>query len=109
VHRRIRSTLTDLAAWINPILRGWVQYYGAFYPTALHSLLRRINTYLIRFLQKKYRRLGSFPGRWPAGGASSTSNPGCSRTGHRPPRPGDDDDKSRMNREGHVRIRGSRG
>lgn len=53
VHRRIGSNLADLAAWINPIVRGWVQYYGAFYATALHPLLRRINTYLIRFLQKR--------------------------------------------------------
>ena len=61
IHRRIGSDLTGLAAWINPIVRGRVQYYGRFYPTALHPHLRRINTYLIRFLQKKYRRLRGFP------------------------------------------------
>jgi retron-type reverse transcriptase len=61
LHRRIGSTLPGLAERINPIVRGWVQYYGAFYPTALHPLLRRINSYLMRFLQKKYRRLRSFP------------------------------------------------
>ena len=61
LHRRIGSTLPGLAVMFNPIVRGWVQYYGAFYPTALHPLLRRVNSYLMRFLQKKYRRLRSFP------------------------------------------------
>jgi hypothetical protein len=37
-----------------------MQYYGAFYRSALHPLLRRINAYLMRWLQKKYKRLRSF-------------------------------------------------
>ena len=45
---------------INPIVRGWMQYYGAFYRTALDPLLRRINTYLVRFLRRKYQRLRPF-------------------------------------------------
>jgi RNA-directed DNA polymerase len=28
--------------------RGWMQYYGAFYRSALLPLLRRINSYLMR-------------------------------------------------------------
>jgi RNA-directed DNA polymerase len=30
--------------------RGWVQYDGAFYRSALHPLLKRINAYLMRWL-----------------------------------------------------------
>ena len=45
---------------INPIIRGWLQYYGAFYRSALHRLLRRINAYLVRWIRKKYRRLRGF-------------------------------------------------
>jgi RNA-directed DNA polymerase len=37
-----------------------MQYYGAFYRTALHPLLQRINAYLMRWLRKKYRRLHGF-------------------------------------------------
>ena len=33
-----------------------MQYYGAFYRTALYPLLQRINTYLMRWLRKKYKR-----------------------------------------------------
>jgi hypothetical protein len=57
LHRLTGHNLTDLAQEINPIVRGWMQYYGAFYRSALHPLLRRINAYLVRWLQRKYRRL----------------------------------------------------
>jgi hypothetical protein len=37
-----------------------MQYYGAYYRSALHDLLRRINAYLMRRIRKKYRRLRKF-------------------------------------------------
>jgi RNA-directed DNA polymerase len=57
IHLRTGHTLTELAHAINPIVRGWMQYYGAFYRTALHLLLKRINAYLMRWLRKKHKRL----------------------------------------------------
>jgi hypothetical protein len=60
LHRRTGRGLADLASWINPIVRGWMQYYGAFYRSALYPLLRRINAYLVRWLRKKFKRLGTF-------------------------------------------------
>lgn len=60
LHLRTGHTLTDLARRINPIVRGWMQYYGAFYRTAMYPLLKRINAYLVRWLRKKYKRLRTF-------------------------------------------------
>jgi hypothetical protein len=57
LHLRTGHTLADLARMINPIVRGRMQYYGTFYRTMLDPLLRRINAYLVRWLQRKYRRL----------------------------------------------------
>ena len=57
IHLQISSNLADLARWMNPIVRGWMQYYGRFYRTELHPLLKRINTYLMRWARKKYKRL----------------------------------------------------
>ncbi len=37
-----------------------MQYYGAFYRSALRPLLLRINAYLMRWLRRKYRRLRPF-------------------------------------------------
>jgi group II intron reverse transcriptase/maturase len=60
LHSRTRHELRDLAEWVNPIVRGWVMYYGRFFRSMLHPLLKRINAYLVRWAQKKYRRLASF-------------------------------------------------
>jgi RNA-directed DNA polymerase len=60
LHMRLHLTFRELAHWINPIVRGWMQYYGAFYRSALFPLLRRINAYLVRWLRKKYKRLRQF-------------------------------------------------
>lgn len=57
VHRRTNLTLDDLARWLNPIVAGWMQYYGRFYRSAMSPLLRRISTYLKRWAGKKYPRL----------------------------------------------------
>jgi hypothetical protein len=58
--QRTGLSLDGLAEWINPIVAGWMNYFGRFYRSALHQLLQRINTYLMRWARKKYRRLRSF-------------------------------------------------
>jgi group II intron reverse transcriptase/maturase len=60
LHLRTGHSLEDLAREINPIVRGWMQYYGAFYRSALYPFLQRINAYLVRWLRKKYKRLRGF-------------------------------------------------
>lgn len=57
---RIGHDLAGLAGRVNPIVRGWMQYYGAFYRSALRPLWLSINAYLMRFLRRKYRRIRSF-------------------------------------------------
>lgn len=57
LHRRTGETFGGLARRINPIVAGWMRYYGAFYHSALHPLLLRINAYLVRWIRKKYKRL----------------------------------------------------
>jgi RNA-directed DNA polymerase len=60
IHLRSGTELGDIASWINPIVRGWMTYYGRFYRTALNGLLQRINTYLVRWAKRKYKRLRSY-------------------------------------------------
>ncbi|WP_277996407.1 group II intron maturase-specific domain-containing protein, partial [Mycobacterium persicum] len=46
---------------------GWMNYYGAFFRSALHPLLARINAYLMRWVRNKYRRYrsrGAFQQAW---------------------------------------------
>ena len=35
-------------------------YYGRYYKTALNGLLQRINTYMVRWARRKYKRLRSY-------------------------------------------------
>lgn len=63
IHLRVRDNLGQLAGWINPIVAGWMNYYGRYYRSQLYPFLRRINTYLVRWARKKYKRLRSFKRR----------------------------------------------
>ncbi len=60
INLRTTSDLGELAQWMNPVIRGWMNYYGKFYRTELNGLLRRINTYLVRWARRKFKRLRSF-------------------------------------------------
>jgi hypothetical protein len=60
LHRHTDWSLGQIARWINPIVRAWLQYYGRFYRSKLYALCKRINTYLMRWAGKKYRRLHGF-------------------------------------------------
>ncbi len=69
IHRRTTDSLDDLARWLNPIVAGWMGYYGRFYRSAMAPLLQRVNSYLRRWARKKYRRLRTHKRfkRWWAG------------------------------------------
>lgn len=49
-------SISEIARYINPVLRGWYQYYGAFYKTALKWVWRNLNHYLCRWVMRKYKR-----------------------------------------------------
>ena len=57
IHRSTDLILNDLARWLNPIVAGWMQYYGRFYRSQIYPLLQRVSSYLRRWAGKKYRRL----------------------------------------------------
>ncbi len=57
LHLRSADTLSDLAREINPIVRGWLGYYGRFYRSGLIQSLRRIDDYIVRWAMRKYKRL----------------------------------------------------
>ena len=57
INRRSDKTLTDLARMFNPIVQGWINYYGRFYKSMLYPTLRRINDYLVRWAMQKYKGL----------------------------------------------------
>jgi RNA-directed DNA polymerase len=57
LHRRTNSTLEDLAEEVNPVLRGWLNYFTVFYPSAVTPIGERMDRHLMRWARRKYRRL----------------------------------------------------
>jgi RNA-directed DNA polymerase len=57
INCRSDKTLSDLARMFNPIVQGWVNYYGHFYKSRLYPPLRHLNNYLVRWAMRKYKRL----------------------------------------------------
>jgi RNA-directed DNA polymerase len=57
LHRRTNSTLEDLAREVNPVLRGWLNYFTVFYPSAVIPIGRRMDRHLMRWARRKYKRL----------------------------------------------------
>ena len=51
------QSLEDLSRMFNPVLRGWENYYGRFYGSALRPLWQNVNQYLARWLMRKYKHL----------------------------------------------------
>ena len=56
-------SLEEIAKFINPIVRGWVNYYGHFYRSECLATLNYLNLVLARWARRKYKR---FHRNWTA-------------------------------------------
>jgi len=57
MHRQTDKSLDELARVVNPVLRGWINYYGSFYKSALYRVFQHLNNVLVRWASRKYKRL----------------------------------------------------
>ena len=49
--------IEDIALEINPVLSGWINYYGKFYSSKLKSFLREVNLRLVKWARTKYLKI----------------------------------------------------
>jgi group II intron reverse transcriptase/maturase len=56
LRRRTHVRLADIAREINPILQGWLNYYGRYSPAAMHLVWKYVNATLIAWAMRKYKR-----------------------------------------------------
>lgn len=54
---RNNQRLEDLARLVNPVVRGWMNYYGRFYRSKCVQVLRHLNEALAVWARRKYKRL----------------------------------------------------
>jgi RNA-directed DNA polymerase len=57
MHLKPDKSLEDLSRMFNPVLRGWINYYGRFYKSELYAVLRHMDRALIRWVRRKYKKL----------------------------------------------------
>ena len=57
LHHRNDLNLEKIARWTQPILIGWANYYGRFHRSALRKALRTVDSFIVRWAQRKYLRL----------------------------------------------------
>jgi RNA-directed DNA polymerase len=53
---RNNQRLEDLARHVNPVVRGWLHYYGRFYRSKCVQVLRHLNEALAAWARRKYKR-----------------------------------------------------
>jgi len=56
IRRQTQLSLADIARTLNPLVRGWIEYYGRYAPSALSPILRYVNQTLARWAMRKFKR-----------------------------------------------------
>ncbi|MCK5074384.1 MAG: group II intron reverse transcriptase/maturase [Bacteriovoracaceae bacterium] len=67
MNRATHTSLNKLSAKYNPKIRGWVNYYGKFYPRELRPINRQLRAQLNRWARRKYKRFKGYKtnaGEW---------------------------------------------
>ena len=57
LHRRSDLSLDQIAKWINPMLHGWINYYGRYRKSALYYAFYQLNAILTRWAMRKFKKL----------------------------------------------------
>lgn len=59
MHLKPDVDIEDLSRMFNPIVRGWVNYYGRFYKSEMYPVLRNIDRSLVEWARRKYKKLNN--------------------------------------------------
>jgi group II intron reverse transcriptase/maturase len=56
LHHWVSADLAQVASRINPVVRGWIQYYGKFRLYDMDKMFQTLNLRLVRWARKKHKR-----------------------------------------------------
>ena len=60
LHLRTSQSLDDIVRAVNPAIRGWVNYYGAYQRSTLLPVLHHIDYHLVNWVKRKYKKKGKY-------------------------------------------------
>ena len=63
LHLRSDLSLQDLSRMVNPILLGWVNYYGRYFRSKLYQALSPLHGILTKWAMRKYKRFRGYQRR----------------------------------------------
>lgn len=49
--------MEEIARRINPVVRGWMDYYGRFYRSALFPVMAYVDLHLAKWIARKHKRV----------------------------------------------------
>ena len=65
IRTRTDLNIVQLAGWLNPMLNGWLSYYGQFSRSEMYKVFRQLNKALVRCVKKPLRQVFSANERRP--------------------------------------------
>jgi RNA-directed DNA polymerase len=57
IHLMSDKSIEDLSKIFNPMIRGWINYYGRYYKSALYPIFNQLNMSIIKWVMRKYKKL----------------------------------------------------
>ena len=63
LHLWTNTSIVKIAEKINPVVTGWIRYYGRYHKSALYPVLNHLERRLIKWVQRTYKHLKSHPRR----------------------------------------------
>ena len=57
LRQRTDLSLNDIAEWLNPVMNGWLNYYGSYFRSAMYAIIRHVNKTLVRWAMRKFKAL----------------------------------------------------
>lgn len=61
VHLWTNTSINTIAVKVNPVVRGWIQYYGRYHRSALYPVLNQLERSLAKWVQRTYKHLTNHP------------------------------------------------
>ena len=58
LHKRSDLSVKELANILNPVVRGWIDYYGSFFKSELLFLVHHLDKLIYRWVSRKYKKQG---------------------------------------------------
>lgn len=57
LHRQVSKSIDEIAEMINPTVRGWINYYGKYYPSQLAETFSCLNKRLAKWASRKFKNM----------------------------------------------------